>query len=213
MIFEQWYWPEEVRISHVDIQEQHSRQGDRQCKFHEVADPCAWSPVSNGRGKAAEIKETMGMDCGGQKMEGLKVHCKDLAFLEWNKSHFYCWQCALVPDFLQSCSVCGSYALRVAFTICFDSYYTKSDQRTDFWQVSYENSGPYVLSLIMNREKKRIDGGVGRKERKMDWGFYKNVCSSHNTDKKISWIQNLRVSFPKLGHPISPYLNHFHFQN
>lgn len=36
----------------------------------------------------------------------------------------------------------------------------------------------------MNREKKRIDGDVGRKEMKMDWGFYKNVCSSHNTDKK-----------------------------
>lgn len=41
----------------------------------------------------------------------------------------------------------------------------------------YENVGLYVFSLIMNRGKKRISGCIGRKERKMDWGYEEDVCS------------------------------------
>ena len=86
-----------------------------------------------------------------------------------------------LTDFFQPCSVCESYAQRFDFTISFDSYYTMSDRRIDFWQLSSGNSGLYVLSLIMNREKKRIDDCTGR-EKRLDWGFDENGCGSDNTD-------------------------------
>ena len=36
--------------------------------------------MEDRRGKAAEVKETVGMDCVGQKTEGPKGHCKDWTF-------------------------------------------------------------------------------------------------------------------------------------
>ena len=67
----------------------------------------------------------------------------------------------------------------------------------------------------MNREKKRIDDCTGGKKKRSDWGFDKNVCGSHNTDKKHN---KLNIKFgvffflPKFGYPVSPSLNHPHFQ-
>lgn len=51
--------------------------------------------------------------------------------------------------------------------------------------MSYENAGPYVLSLILNIGKKRIGVCIGRKRGGMDWQFGEDVCSPHLLIKKI----------------------------
>ena len=56
----------------------------------------------------------------------------------------------------------------------------------------------------MNREKKIIDDCTGGKKKRSDWGFDKNVCGSHNTDKKHNKL-NIKFGvfffFPKIWLP------------
>lgn len=49
--------------------------------------------------------------------------------------------------------------------------------------MSYENAGPYVLSLILNRGKKRIGSYIGRKEGKMNWQFDEDIYNFHSPIK------------------------------